>query len=371
MASIRETLVSMRQNARAGSAQKFVSAVATNLRSGLNGSTSSSSSGPLSTNFKKEPLMLLYPSDIGANPHEASYMLFTGYSISKAKVKPIEDAPKVKDVMKQVGPPGQSGRTVVDKEATAKAKEKVFTKAHADRYTGTSFVLSTRNVKKSGTVIGLYMPPAVNVSYSMDYESAPIGVMGEAIAGIIRDIQGGASFGDAIGSAAGTAGTGLKQMGIKTIDAIIPGAKDLIAIETGTIITPRTELMFRGIGRREFSFEFNFIPKDRQESKTVHQIVQKFKEGMTPTFKQASTTREMTIPDVFQIDYMHITRQNSYLNKIGKCYLQKMDVTYGGDKFVTYDDAGDGMGPPPQKTVMALSFKELEVMDRSKVSAGF
>ena len=130
--------------------------------------------------------------------------------------------------------------------------------------------------------------------------------------------------------------------------------------------------MFRGIGRRQFSFEFNFIPKDRQESKTVHQIVQKFKEGMTPSFvKNASTVREMTIPDVFQIDYMHITKQNSYLNKIGKSYLEKMDVVFGGDKFVTYDDAGDGKGPPPQKTKITLSFRELEIMDRAKVAAGF
>ena len=366
--SLKSSFVNMGQNARAGAAQKFVSGLATGLRSGLKGSTSNRIDNPSSTGFKKEPLTLLYPSDIGINPHEASYILFTGYSISNAKVKPMKKGPKVATVWKTVGP----GKKVVDTVATERAQAAADIKAsNADKYTGTSFVLSTRNVKESGTVIGLYMPPAVNVSYSMDYESAPIGVMGEAIAGIIRDIQGGASFGDAIGSAAGTAGTGLKQMGIKTIDAVIPGAKDLIAIETGTIITPRTELMFRGIGRREFSFTFTFIPKDYQESKTVHQIVQKFKEGMTPTFKQASTTREMTIPDVFQIDYMHISGQNSYLNKIGKCYLEKMDVVYGGDKFVTYDPEDDGKGPPPQKTTITLSFKELEVMDRSKVSAGF
>jgi len=365
--SLKSSFVNMRQNARAGAAQKFVSGVAGGLRSGLTGSTSSSSSGQLSTNFKKEPLILLYPSDIGDNPHEASYILFTGFSISNAKVKPIKNAPKVATVLKTVGP----GNKVVDKDATAKAKREAFTKENADRYTGTSFVLSTRNVKESGTVIGLYMPPAVNVSYSMDYESAPIGVMGEAIAGIIKDIQGGTGVFEAVGKNAGTIGTGAKQMGIKTIDAVIPGAKDLISIETGTIITPRTELMFRGIGRRQFSFTFTFIPKDYQESKIVHQIVQKFKEGMTPTFKQASTTREMTIPDVFQIDYMHVNKQNSYLNKIGKCYLEKMDVTYGGDKFVTYDPEDDGKGPPPQKTTITLSFKELEVMDRSKVEAGY
>jgi hypothetical protein len=195
--------------------------------------------------------------------------------------------------------------------------------------------------------------------------------MSEALYGIIKDIQGGKSAFDAVGSSAGVVGSALKQMGAKTIDAILPGAKDLIAIERGVITAPRTELMFQGIGRREFSFTFTFIPKNHTESKTVHAIVQKFKEGMTPSFALASTTRELTIPDVFQIDYMHITGRNSYLNKIGRCYLTKMDVTYGGDKFVTYNDAGDNRGPPPQKTVITLAFKELEIMDRAKVEDGF
>ena len=34
---------------------------------------------------------------------------------------------------------------------------------------------------------------------------------------------------------------------------------------------------------------------------------------------------------------MHINDQNNYINKIGKCYLRSMDVSYGGDKFVTYN----------------------------------
>ena len=299
--------------------------------------------------------ILLYPSDIGSNPHESNYILFTGYSISKAKLKPIEK-PVYANFDPEEAAPGQVA-----------AAERAATDL---TYSGNSLTLSRRkNVKKSNTVIGLYMPPAVNVSYSMDYENAPIGVMGEAIAGVLADIQGGMGVGDAINKGSGTIGTGLIQKGISIFDKVLPGAKDLIAIERGMIITPRTELMFRGIGRRQFSFAFTFIPKNNTESKIIHQIVQKFKEGMTPSFTSGTTTREMTIPDVFQIDYMSIRGQNSYLNKIGKCYLEKMDVTYGGDKFVTYDV--DDKGAPPQRTTITLAFKELEIIDKSMVKAGF
>jgi len=153
------------------------------------------------------------------------------------------------------------------------------------------------------------------------------------------------------------------------IDKVIPGAKDLYAIESGTIMTPRTEMMFRGIGRRSFSFSFTFIPKDSTETEMVHNIVKEFKVGMTPSFKVAGSTREMTIPDVFSVQYMHINGPNNYINKIGKCYLKTMDVTYGGDKFVTYN--ADATGAPPQKTTISLSFQELEVLDRANMEDGF
>jgi len=303
--------------------------------------------------------ILVYPSDIGVNDRQASYILFTGYSITKAKLKPLT---KSADVFKK----GETTLTVTElraRKATADA-------AAVNRSSSSSsLMLARRNYPQSGTVIGLYMPPAVNVSYSMDYESAPIGVMAETIGGIVKDVASDASWSNIGMNALSRGGTGVTQKIIGAIDAVVPGVKDLAAIELGMIITPRTELMFRGIGRREFSFTFTFIPKDMQESVTVKRIVQKFKEGMTPSFNLAATTRAMTIPDVFQIDYMHINGPNSYLNKIGRCYLTKMDVTYGGDKFVTYDHGG--ANPPPQKTVITLAFKELEVMDRAKVEAGF
>jgi hypothetical protein len=147
------------------------------------------------------------------------------------------------------------------------------------------------------------------------------------------------------------------------------GAAEVYAMQTGAIVTPRTEMFFKGIGRRSFSFTFTFIPKDSNETQIVHKIIKEFKVGMSPTFKNAGSVRDMTIPDVFSIQYMHINSQNQYINKIGKCYLKTMDVSYGGEKFVTYN--ADKEGAPPQKTTITLSFQELEIMDRANVEDGF
>ena len=384
--ALRDAFVNIAKNAAASAATGFVSGVASSLRSGLGGSSSSSGSSPLQTNFNPEPAILLYPSDVGTNMHQASYILFARHSVSGAKVRPPRTkAPKVKPVMKTITDDDDSTYQVVDKAATRKAQQEsdVNHEAKDGQETGrggagaggtsTSLTLQRRNIQRTGTAIGLYMPPSVNVSYNMDYSEGEIGVMGEALYGLFKDYQEGTLGFDSFSKQAGLVGTGLEKLGVGMIDKVIPGAKDLYAIEQGAIITPRTEMMFRGTGRRSFSFSFTFIPKDRTETKIVHDIIKEFKVGMSPTFKTSGSTREMTIPDVFSIQYMHINSQNQYINKIGKCYLKTMDVSYGGDKFVTYNEdmLAELDGVAPQKTTISLSFQELEIMDRTLVKAGY
>ena len=378
--ALRDAFVNIAKNAAAGAAQKMVSGVASSLRSGLGGSSSSSASSPLKSNFAPKETLLLYPSDVGTNMHQASYILFARHSVSGAKVKPVKHAPKVKKIFRTVYD-DESSYQEEDEVATRKAQQKSDEDFYAtqDAETGrggagaggstTSLTLQSRNIQRTGTAIGLYMPPAVNVQYNMDYSEGEIGVMGEALYGLFKSYQNGTLGADAFNNAAGTLGTGLEKMGVGMIDKVIPGAKDLYAIEQGAIITPRTEMMFRGTGRRSFSFSFTFIPKSAEETQIVHKIIKEFKIGMSPTFKTSGSTREMTIPDVFSIQYMHINGPNNYINKIGKCYLKTMDVSYGGDKFVTYN--ADKEGAPPQKTTISLSFQELEIMDRTLVEAGY
>ena len=371
--ALRDAFVNMAKNEAAGAASKFVSSTASNLRSGLGGSTSSSSSSPLQSGYKKqEPGILLYPEDVGTNMHQASYILFARHSVTGAKVKPVRlKGPKVPkkteydDDGAEMLVDDKAAQDISDDKYTADKQGTVANVGGANKNgSSTSLLLQRQNIKKTGSTIGLYMPPSVNVNYAMDYSEGEIGVMGEALYGLFKDYQDGKTDG-MVDRAAGIAGSGLKKMGVGMIDKVIPGAKDLYAIESGTIMTPRTEMMFRGIGRRSFSFSFTFIPKDSTETEIVHKIVKEFKVGMTPSFKVAGSTREMTIPDVFSIQYMHISGPNNYINKIGKCYLKTMDVTYGGDKFVTYN--ADDMGAPPQKTTISLAFQELEVLDRANM----
>ena len=174
----------------------------------------------------------------------------------------------------------------------------------------------------------------------------------------------GTNFDTALEKGLGEFKQGAETAVMAILDTAAPGATALLALEKGAIRTPRMELMFEGIGRREFSFEFNFIPKDANEATTIQNIVKQFKLHMASNFTD-ETFREMEIPDLFNIKYMFKGDENQYLNKISTCALESMDVSYGGDRFVAVGE--DGV---PQTTKITLKFKEMEIITKKAIQAG-
>ena len=216
------------------------------------------------------------------------------------------------------------------------------------------------------TQIALYMPPSLSVSYNSKYGDQEISAFAGAGAAALDAFAGrnGANFDTFLDSALGEGKMALETVAMKALDTVAPGATALLALEKGAIRTPRMELMFEGIGRREFSFEFNFIPKSEAESATIKQIVYEFKYHMAPNYTDG-TFREMDIPSFFNIRYMYKNGPNPFLNKISTCALENMDVSYGGDRFVAYE------GGAPQTTKLSLKFKEMEIITKNKIEQGY
>jgi hypothetical protein len=143
------------------------------------------------------------------------------------------------------------------------------------------------------------------------------------------------------------------------------------------------ELLFTGMQRRSFTFQFNFIPKSDTESITVHKIVQTFKEQMLPRYMKHTTLfghnigtaggRILTIPNTFDIFYFYQSNENPFLNRISTCYLTNLEIEYGGDKYITYEsiDLDGQSGPPPQRTSITLSFNEIEIITKERAQEGF
>ena len=130
------------------------------------------------------------------------------------------------------------------------------------------------------------------------------------------------------------------------------------------------ELMFEGIQRRNFSFNFTFIPKSKKEANIVHEIVHKFKYHMASNYGGlgiggADGIREMEIPDFFNIRYMYRDGINPHLNLIKQCVLTQANVEYGADRYKAYADGR------PQTTKLSLSFQELEIITKDYIGDGY
>lgn len=246
------------------------------------------------------------------------------------------------------------------------------TKAKADSGTGgrkdsSSIQLQNPTTKRIKTAIALYMPQQITTSYQAKYSEDTIGIVAETVGGAILSGMSGSGFKGVMGILGAGAEEGINQFLQKGAELAAPGAQAMMAIHQGKVITPKLELMFKGVGRRSFSYEFNFIPKSEKEAEEVEKIVREFKFQMSADFDGGGVQgqRRMTIPSNFDIEYMYKGQGNKHLHKISTCVLEKMDVTYGGDKFVAY------AGGRPQSTKISLSFSEMEIITKKRIEDNY
>ena len=226
------------------------------------------------------------------------------------------------------------------------------------------------------TAIAMYMPPSVNVSYAANYVDTEIGAFSVGAGAAIKEFNRTGKLAAGARSFLDTVPDELKNVAARqilgAIGSIIPGTQGLeevAGMATGQIIADRMELAFKGLPKRGFQYTFKMIPKSEQEAEEIRKIVFTFKANMLPEVREGTAGRGMIVPNTFDIRYMYMNRDNDFLHKISTCVLESMNVTYGGDRYRTFPDAGDGT--PPVETTMTLNFKELELITKERVYEGF
>ena len=321
---------------------------------------------------------LAYPLNVESDPQQGHYITFYVRVTDPAKLKAFKKAKaNVAEVEKKLahtrGPlDKRSGASFIsDQQLDQYKSDKALVEGNKQTESGikqNSIVMKSRPTVRLKGAISLYMPPSVQVSYESKYGEQEIGFLAEGGYNIIKQFQsGGANAKDVAMSGLNTLELGAEKAILKTLDVAAPGAGALFALDEGRVITPKMELMFEGIGRRNFSFTFTFIPKSDQEAKVVKNIILMFKTHMSADYagQGASGTGSMSFPDQFDIEYMHMGKLNPNLNKIATCALTKMDVQYGGDRYVAYEDG------VPQTTNLTLNFTEFEIITRELIEAGY
>ena len=309
---------------------------------------------------------LSYPLNVGDDPQQGHHIIFEIDVVYKGKIEANKIERRRNAMVKMLSAGG-------DPEAGGAAIQFLEQKTVKDAAKNASGGKKMRSLtykkiptQRSKGFIALYMPANIKVQYAAEYGEENIGVVAEGASDIIDAFMAGADSKETTLNALDQVATGIKQMGTAALDAIAPGAKHVMALNEGRVITPRMELMFKGIGRRNFSFEFSFLPKSEPEAIAVEKIIHKFKFHMASNYTTgAEGVRKMDIPDHFQIKYMYHNAENLHLNRISTCVLKGMDVNYGGDRFVAYADGR------PQATKINLTFEELEIITKDDIALGY
>jgi hypothetical protein len=164
-------------------------------------------------------------------------------------------------------------------------------------------------------------------------------------------------------AAAGTAGTQLENVqksssdlktaltAIFTSQAI--GKSNILSRTKGAVFNPNMELLFSGPTLRPFNFTFKLSARGTKDRDAIRQIIRFFKQGMAVQRTQSQLF--LKAPHTFKIQYLHKTKDHSYLNLIKECALQSFTVNYTPEgNYMTF---ADGMMTSYE---ISMQFQELE-----------
>ena len=383
--------------------------IAGNVGSVLRGDIGSDSSETAPLNRSKQSTkMLSFPIDIGADPgigNHGHYIMFFinqqnhaklkfgesesesgggrgGFSsvLNEAKRRGIDDMTKEFDSKKEKFVEKKqdymnyffaNGR---DGGQSTEAAKKVQHETKEANKIDTTVSIKRAPTTRLDTAITMYMPAQVSVKYGAKYEDTEMGVATSMVVDAAESLVGGEAVDMArLETSAKDTGVALEKTAIGMVGDLGPGLKGLkeaAEMRTGVILSDRMELAFKGIDKRSFSYEFKMMPRSQEEANEIKKIINAFKFNMLPEFADGNRSgRSMTVPNTFDIQYMYQNAENNYLHKISTCFLESMDVKYGGSRYKTFD--GNADGAPPVETSISLEFKEIELITRERAEEGF
>ena len=317
-------------------------------------------------------LLFQYPLDLGStgNNHFISFFV-RERKAAKVTQSTKKDAAEVAKKSEQVEVDGTETPANFPNSESKALGDKIKSnakKAQGRKHDGKSLTQKLAPTVRTKNSVALYFPPTVTQSYNVKYGETAMGVGTITGADIIAGFTGfdANNMKKAMGAAMDglrTAVTGLALGAIEQVPGFA-GAGAAVGIARGKVIVPKMEVIFEGVGKRNFSYTFMFTPSSEQEADQVNSIIRLFRENSAPDYTDGLGI-EMNIPNTFDIAYYTGAVENGYLHRIGECYLENVNVTYGGDKMAFHKP--NETGAPPTRTTMQLDFAELQTVTKSLI----
>lgn len=154
-------------------------------------------------------------------------------------------------------------------------------------------------------------------------------------------------------------GGGIAKQAILEVAAPFVGQSpnSLLAYSRGEIYNPNIELLYSGPQLREFSFNFQFIPKSEGETAMIHRIIKSFKSRSAPEDKNGM----FKVPDVWEVKYMSNGKENKNMNSFKRMACVGIAVQANASTNM-HQSFNDGM---PISTTMSLRLQEVDIITRN------
>jgi hypothetical protein len=231
---------------------------------------------------------------------------------------------------------------------------------------------TSQSLEKPGSYIFLPIPQNISDNNSVDWGDDSLNSIAAFGLGAATDITSSGNMYnglvDALKKAGGAAVSGIidgngQNLGqsffaseaVKSLGANT-SLEGVLSRNSGQVLNPNMELLFKGVKLRSHNFSFDLAPRDSTEGYYVKQIIRTFKKEMAARSSAASGGNGLFIsaPSVFKIAYKTGKGRHPFLPILKPCALINMEVNYtGSGVYATYDDA------TPVHIKLTLSFQEL------------
>jgi len=224
--------------------------------------------------------------------------------------------------------------------------------------------------QESKDKVTLYMPGGLSNVDTINYADHDLGFMKSLMDGKIGSLIPGAV----------NAATSFTDSLAEMVGGELNTAAAFSAL-TGAVRNPRKEQLFEGVEFRTFDFKFNFRPKNEKEAIDMLTICKLFRFHAYPEINADMTFYLM--PSEFKISFIDLkdasekgigkmneaksyASENGWINKVGRCFLSNVNVTYWPDGTVSTFKNGI-----PTAIDLDLTFTEMEAISRNHIYAGY
>lgn len=198
-----------------------------------------------------------------------------------------------------------------------------------------------------------------------------------SVAGGMADLLGG-PMGETVKQAA---------LGLATNLAETKGLGAAVGSISGRVLNPRLEKLFKEKNIREFTFSWDFYPRNAEEVANIKDIIDTFRYHSHPALSKsddagkdaskeeavASTKIMLRVPAEFEIRFLSSSNspgsvgyeENPYIPKIGRCVISNITVDYTPNGLSTFQDNS------PTATTLTITVSEVTQMTRETVEKGF